>query len=57
VYTLILTWLVVTGSYSSGAVAIHSVPGFATEADCLAAGNSWLQGKKQYAQALCAKAK
>jgi len=56
-YTLILTWLVVLGSHSSGAVAIHSVPGFATEGDCLAAGNSWLYGKKQYAQAICAKVK
>lgn len=43
-WVLILT-MMFTGPYydSSPGVALHSVPGFTSEASCLRAGNAWLE--------------
>ena len=55
-YVLVLTWYVLHGYGYGPAMAMTTVSGFKTEQLCLDAGNGWLKGKNQYAQALCVKA-
>lgn len=54
-YTLILTWYIIAGSTPRPAMAMTNISSFKTEQLCVDAGNGWLKGKTQYAQALCVK--
>jgi len=45
------------GGYKSGAASIEHIPGFASQAACLAAGNAWIKHMDtSHAKAICVKA-